>query len=80
MEYVPDVYRRAEKKTGVTTNREITTGLVLLRCCQLGLSMSDLDLLDMGMVYDMLIEQANDQAEDVYDTIREATQADFDRF
>lgn len=64
----------------MTSNREITTGLVLLRCCQLGLSMSDLDELDMGMIYDMLIEQANDQAEDAYDTVREATQADYDNF
>lgn len=80
MEYVAKYDLRAEKKTGVTTNREITTGLFLLRCSQLGLSMSDLEDLDMGMVYDMLIEQANDQAEDAYDTVREATQADFDRF
>lgn len=64
----------------MTSNREITTGLVLLRCCQLGLSMSDLDELDMGMIYDMLIEQANDQAEDAYETVREATQADYDNF
>ena len=42
--------------------------------------MSDLDELDMGMIFDMLIENANDNAEDAYDTIREATQADFDRF
>ena len=42
--------------------------------------MSDLDELDMGMIYDILIEQANDQAEDAYDTVRQATQADFDRF
>ena len=64
----------------MTSDREITTGLVLLRCCQMGLSMSDLDYLDMGMVYDMLIEKANDDAGDAYDTVREATQADFDRF
>ena len=42
--------------------------------------MSDLELLDMGMIYDMLIENANDNAEDAYDTVRMATQADFDRF
>lgn len=42
--------------------------------------MSDLDLLDMGTVLDMMIENANDSAEDAYDTIREATQADFDNF
>lgn len=42
--------------------------------------MADLDLLDVGMVYDMMIENANDSAEDAYDTVRQATQADFDRF
>lgn len=58
------------------TDRPLTTGLILLRCTQMGLSMSDLDLLDMGMVYDMLNELENDSAE--YDLV--ATQADFDRF
>lgn len=58
------------------TDRPLTTGLILLRCTQMGLSMSDLDLLDMGMVYDMLNELENDSAE--YDIV--ATQADFDRF
>lgn len=38
--------------------------------------MSDLDLLDVGMVYDLLIERGND-GED-WDQI--ATQADFDNF
>lgn len=38
--------------------------------------MSDLEWLDVGMVYDIMIEQGNDSEE--YDYI--ATQADFDRF
>lgn len=38
--------------------------------------MSDLDLLDVGMVFDMMIEQANDGEE--WDIV--ATQADFDKF
>ena len=54
----------------------MTTGLFLLRCTQLGLSMADLDDLDMGMVLDMLTEQANDQEE--YDEI--ATPEDYERF
>lgn len=58
------------------TERPFTTGLFLLRCSQMGLSMSDLDMLDVGMVFDMIIEQGNDGEE--YDRI--ATQADFDRF
>lgn len=32
----------------------------MLRCAELGLSRSDLDEMTMGMVYDMLIERAND--------------------
>ena len=47
-----------------------------MRCVQLGLPMSDLDLLDVGMVYDMMIENGNDSEE--YDMV--ATQSDFDRF
>ena len=54
----------------------MTTALFLLRCVQLGLSMSDLDRLTMGMVYDMFTEQANDGA----DYPQAATQSDFDRF
>lgn len=32
----------------------------MLRCAELGLSRDDLDEMEMGMVYDMLIEQGND--------------------
>jgi hypothetical protein len=42
----------------------------------MGLSMSDLDMLDVGMVFDMIIESGNDGEE----YPRLATQADFDRF
>lgn len=69
-------YERKQKKTISATERPFTSGLFLLRCVQLGLPMSDLDLLDVGMVYDMMIENANDSEE--WDVI--ATQADFDRF
>lgn len=58
------------------SDRPVTTGLFLLRCAQMGLSMSDLDRLDVGMVYDMLIENGNDDAE--WNKI--ATQEDFDKF
>ena len=64
------------KKRTAATDRPLTSGLFLLRCVELGLNMRDLEDLDVGMVYDMMIEKANDSAE--YDTI--ATQADFDRF
>lgn len=38
--------------------------------------MSDLDLLDVGMVFDLMIENANDGEE----WAQVATQADFDNF
>lgn len=48
----------------------------MLRCAELGLSREDLDDMTVGMVYDMLIEQANDQEKYPY----KATQADIDSF
>ena len=54
----------------------MTTALFLLRCSEIGLSMGDLDLLDIVMVYDMFVEHDNDSAE--WKQI--ATQADMDRF
>ena len=38
----------------------MTTPLFLLRCVQLGLSMSDLDLLSIGLINDMYAESRND--------------------
>ena len=59
------------------TDRDMNTAMYLLRCVQLGLSISDLELLEIGMVSDMLTEAQNDK----WDGWREkATQADFDRF
>lgn len=43
--------------------RESSTALILLRCLQLGLSLSDLEDLTLGMVYDILIEHDNDSYE-----------------
>ena len=54
----------------------MTVGIFMLRCCQLNLSMADLDELTIGMVNDMYTEQANDQFK--YPEL--ATQEDFDRF
>ena len=39
----------------------MTTPLFLLRCVQIGLSISDLDLLTIGMVNDMYAESRNDE-------------------
>jgi hypothetical protein len=54
----------------------MTTPLFMLRCCELGLSVADLDLLTVGLVTDMFIEKYNDDAE----YTREATQEDIDKF
>ena len=54
----------------------MTTPLFLLRCVQLGLSIRDLDLLTIGMVYDMFTEASNDG----YEYPLEASQTDMDRF
>ena len=55
----------------------MTTPLFLLRCVQIGLSRSELDLLTIGVVNDMFTEKENDE----YDGWHEvAGQADFDAF
>ena len=65
------------KKPSRPTDREMTTPLFLLRCVQLGLSLSELDLLTIGMVNEIFIESRNDE----YKGYKEvATQKDFDRF
>lgn len=54
----------------------MTTALFLLRCIEIGISISDLDLLTIGMVNDIWTEKGNDSVS--YDNL--ATQEDFDRF
>ena len=54
----------------------MSTALYLLRCVEMGLSMQDLELLEIGMVWDMATESANDDYEWAY----KATQADMNRF
>lgn len=48
----------------------------MLRCVQTGISIADLELLTMGMVYDIFIEAGNDD----FKYPQQATQADFDKF
>lgn len=55
--------------------REMNTPLFMLRCVQLGIAISDLDDLSIGMVNDMFTELKNDDYE--YPII--ATKADIDR-
>ena len=50
--------------------------LFLLRCVEIGLSLSDLDLLTIGMVNELFIEKDNDSITYEY----KAQQSDFDAF
>jgi hypothetical protein len=52
----------------------------MLRLFQAHISVSDLREMTVGMAEDILIEQANDIAENSDDGERSATQADFDNF
>lgn len=54
----------------------MTTPLFLLRCVQIGLSISELDLLTIGTVNDMYAEMSNDDFN--YPSL--ATQEQMDRF
>ena len=54
----------------------MTTPLFLLRCIELGLSITDLDNLSIGLILDIFCERGNDD----YDYATVATQDDFDRF
>ncbi len=56
----------------------MTTPLFLLRCVEIGISISDLDLLTIGLVLDMWTEKGNDGAK--YSNTIEAGQAEFDKF
>lgn len=55
----------------------MTTPLFLLRCVQIGIALSDLDLLTIGMVNDMFIEKENDE---YTGWTQQASQLDMDRF
>lgn len=62
----------------------MTTELFMLRAVQVGLRISDLDLIDYGMVLNMLSENNKDYDNAINNTddnsVRDATQADFDEF
>lgn len=62
------------KKREREIDREVNTPLFMLRCVQLGISISDLELLSIGMINDMFIELKNDEYE--YPVM--GTQADID--
>lgn len=54
----------------------MNTAIFVLRALQVGLRLTDLELLEVGDVMDIIIEQNNDACE--YE--KKATQADFERF
>ena len=54
----------------------MTTPLFLLRCMEIGISVSDLDLLTVGLVLDIWTEKTNDGVS----YARIAGQDDFDKF
>ena len=51
---------QAESKKHRKTDRPMTTPIFLLRCVQIGLSLSELDLLTIGVVNDMFTEKENE--------------------
>ena len=55
----------------------MTTPLFLLRCKQLGLSLTELDLLTIGIINDMFTERENDEFSG---WTEQASQADMDSF
>lgn len=54
----------------------MTTALFLLRCTEIGIGISELDLVTIGIVLDMWTEKVNDGVK--YNSL--AGQADFDKF
>ena len=57
----------------------MTTPLFMLRCVEVGISISDLDLLTIGFVLDMWTEKGNDNFYADH-TVYLASQEDYDRF
>lgn len=54
----------------------MTTALFLLRCVEIGINISELDLLTIGMVLDIWTEKSNDEVK--YSKV--VGQTEFDRF
>lgn len=56
-EYGADVQGKKRERE---IDREVNTALFMLRCVQCGISISELELLTIGLVNDMFIELKND--------------------
>lgn len=59
-----------------SSSREMNTPLFLLRCLEVGVGITDLDFLTIGLVLDIWTEKQNDD----YNYPSLATQDDFDAF
>lgn len=68
--------RRLRVKKLRANDQEMTTPLLLLRCVQLGIHISELDLLTIGTVLDMYTELQRD--DEPHDQL--ASQDDMERF
>ena len=68
--------RRWRVKKLRATDREMTTPLLLLRAVQLGVHISEMDLLTIGCLLDMYSELQADDVPPVYT----ASQDDMDKF
>lgn len=75
MEHVQYYHVNAKKKLKATV-REANGAVFMLRCAELGLSDDAMGNMSIGMVYDMLIEKANDNERYPY----KATQEDIYSF
>ncbi len=64
------------KKKAVKTERPYNTAVYILRCLEAGIHISDLDFFEVGEIYDILTEHANDHEH--YDQL--ADQEFMDRF
>ena len=74
----PDDGCSGNKRIG-RSEREMTTPLFLLHCCEVGISIQNLDLLTIEIVPDVWTEKSNDGVK--YRRLAEqAEQADFDKF
>lgn len=66
----------ATRKKIRPTVREPSGAVFMLRCAELGLSDEALAGMDPGMIYDLLIEKANDREQYPY----KATQEDIEKY
>ena len=70
--------RRWKVKKLRATDREMTTPLLMLRAVQLGVHISEMDLLTIGEINDMYTEMNNDEHPEEYSRL--PMQSDFDNF